>query len=523
MDTQHNHSSPPRKPSLLPAFEPLSSSPGGLPRYGKRKYDELVRDDRKYYPTPVPTSSTGILPSSPERVRTRPSLQRSVSALSERAPLGAVPSLDVPANGEPIHMGRSSNSSHYQLPSNRLISRVHVRATYYAPSEQNPEGEIVVECLGWNGCKVHYQGSVVDLAKGETFSSTKPSSQIMVDVQDTRVMLMWPKRESGSSAPTSPPAPHLESPSKRRTLPQDVLASSPPSMCPKIRSPVSISPNRNVAETFTSTFIASQNSNEDPVEVYEDHDSADEFPREATPTPIARQVPFDDNDTVPAGLEPSASTQSSSLSEPEELSEHDEENDPIVHSFGPFGENLLSKFSSFKSVSSPARPTKPSLETDTKPPILSDTNPLGISLPSSPGLQPFRSFRESPVKNHVINQLAFSRVHSIPLSTIFNNVPSAMKMPSTADAKTPSAEAPMTTYELRALIGKIACVGTISREGKDAAGKPLEDEFYYLPDMDEDTGRKDAVSVGKPPLRNVRKQHKVCSFRDVGGGSADIF
>ncbi|KAF2225044.1 hypothetical protein BDZ85DRAFT_259550 [Elsinoe ampelina] len=503
MDTQDIQSSPPRKPSLLPAFEPLSSSPGGLPRQGKRKYEELVRDDRKYYPTPIPTSSTGILASSsPQRSRTRPGLQRTVSSLTERAPLGAVPSIDVPANGEPIHMGRSSNSSDYQFPSNRLISRVHVRATYHSASEEYPEGKIVVGCLGWNGCKVHYQGSVTDLAKGETFVSSKPLSQIMVDVQDTRVILRWPRGLSANSIPTSPPSHYLESPSKRRSLAHDALASSPPSICHKIRSPVSISPNRNVIHSFAETFHASQEAVDDPVKVYEDNESADDFPRDATPTPLAKSAPFEDDGA--ADLNPAmSSTHSSSLSEPEELSEHDEENDPIVHSFGPFGENLLSKFSSFKSVASPDPAVR-------KPNTITD-NALGIKMPSQPSspiFQPFRTFQESPIRNHVVNQLAFSRVHSIPLTTIFTNVPSEMKIPQADDTNATSKHAPMTTYELRAMLAKIPCVGTISREGKDAAGKPLEDEFYYLPDMDDDSGRRDAVSIGKPPLRNVRKQHK---------------
>ncbi|KAG9970200.1 hypothetical protein KCU78_g23832, partial [Aureobasidium melanogenum] len=80
---------PVRRPSLLPAFEPLSSSPGGLPRALKRKFqeDEDEDDTRKFYPTPVPTSATGILSSSPNR--RVPGLQRtaSYSSLSERAPL----------------------------------------------------------------------------------------------------------------------------------------------------------------------------------------------------------------------------------------------------------------------------------------------------------------------------------------------------------------------------------------------------------------------------------------------------
>lgn len=49
------------------------------------------------------------------------------------------------------------------------------------------------------------------------------------------------------------------------------------------------------------------------------------------------------------------------------------------------------------------------------------------------------------------------------------------------------------------------------REGKDAAGKALESEFYYLPDLDDDEMRRQAVvnDLRKPGLRNCRKQHKV--------------
>lgn len=78
-----------QKPSLLPAFgeDNFSSSPFPRPGSSKRKFEEdspsFARQQLKYYPTPVPTSSTGILNfSSPRHVR--PALQRAVSALSER-------------------------------------------------------------------------------------------------------------------------------------------------------------------------------------------------------------------------------------------------------------------------------------------------------------------------------------------------------------------------------------------------------------------------------------------------------
>jgi hypothetical protein len=53
----------------------------------------------------------------------------------------------------------------------------------------------------------------------------------------------------------------------------------------------------------------------------------------------------------------------------------------------------------------------------------------------------------------------------------------------------------------------------IGREGKDAAGKLLESEFYYVPEMDTDMMRRETVtqSLGKTSIRAARKQHKVCS------------
>jgi len=69
----------------------------------------------------------------------------------------------------------------------------------------------------------------------------------------------------------------------------------------------------------------------------------------------------------------------------------------------------------------------------------------------------------------------------------------------------------LSSDELRRIIEATICVGTIPREGKDAAGKALESEYYYIPEADTDDSRRAAVVDGlrKPSLRNCRKQHKV--------------
>jgi len=388
-------------------------------------------------------------------------------------------------------MGRSSNSSDYQLSANRLISRVHVKATYRGSSQERPDGEVMIECVGWNGCKVHYLGQVADLAKGQTFVTDGKAASIMVDVQDTRALLLWPKKEVADLTRS----PSLEASPIKRNPAADMFASSPPSLFSRLDSPVSPTPAALPANsTFAETFIAGESfSLEDdlPVKVYEDQDSADDLPRDVTPTPVARSSPVVVRQNSPEKVSPEAAPEPNVQSEPGELSEHDEENDPIVISFGPFGDNLLAKFEGLDSTSPDRRRKTPTV------------SPLSArSSPRSAEPIVTRTIRESPIKNHVINQLAFSRVHSIPISQIYTNLPSEMKT-ITDDKKE------LRPDELKMFLDKITCVGEISRNGKDAAGKPLENEFYYIPDFDEDEPRRTAVSIGKPPLRNVRKQHKV--------------
>ena len=495
---EHEQQSEPQT-GLLPAFEPMSSP--RLPRPAKRKHDgSPIPTDRdlKHYPTPVPTSSTGLLPSSPsQRLHTRPGLQRTASTVSERVPLGDVPSLELPLNGDSLLLGRSSNSSQYQLSANRLISRVHVKATYHPPNQHHTKGRVLIECLGWNGMRILCQGSVNDLGKGDTFTSEKPQAEISVGVQDARVLVRWPSlaRKESTSSPTDAVWDANGSPS-RPTPPATPLPSSPPLLQTHLRSPVSPSPRGRIQPTASSTFLGlpgNPPSSPPAVQVYEDHDSADEAKEEPLIQDISEQQALT--------LKPSQST--SSLSSAEDFSDPDEENDPIVHSFGPFGENLLPRMASFRAVSPERR--KDPLRTSVSPrqPKQSESS-SDATLGRMKG-KSMRSQDLSPLRNHVINQLAFSRLHSLPLSSIEQNLPLSLKPKCTSSEDFSSRE------ELRMLLDDIPCVGEIAREGKDAAGKALENEYYYVPEMDADEGRRNAVegSLGKPGLRAVRKQHKV--------------
>lgn len=495
---------PAPKPCLLPAFgdeTTFSSSPFPRPS-SKRKFDDdsptFPKQVLKYFPTPVPsvpTSST-ILPSSSPR-NGPPVMQRTVSALSERTPLGAVPTVDLPFDGEVVRMGRSSNTSDYQLSTNRLISRVHVQAAYHAPSATYSQGYIEVECLGWNGAKIHCRGCVFELSKGDTYMSENPETEIMLDVQDTRVMIAWP----------AIPAPKLSWDSEEEDMPtptrrrvKEAFDSSPP-VVP--RSPVSQSPIRQ------PVFAGLGHAQSGPVYVFEDADASEEVPRAESPGSAEQTFIRPANPRFGSSQElDSHDVKSSMLSSfgEDDFSDGDEENDPVVHSFGPFGQNILNGLASF-STATPTQSNTPRL----RAPLLSPS-------PRRPSAEPLR-FKESPIKNHVINQLAFSRIHSQPLSAIHSNLPVELKacVPKTADNKSSEgseASTPvpqLSRQDLKKILDETSCVGEIPRAGKDAAGQPLENEFYYVPEMDPNQIRRETITAGtrSTGLRSVRKTHKV--------------
>ncbi|OIW28774.1 hypothetical protein CONLIGDRAFT_391142 [Coniochaeta ligniaria NRRL 30616] len=495
-------------PSLLPAFEPLSSSPG-LPRPAKR---QALSNAYTKYPTPVPTSSTGILSSSPPRVGpSRPAIQRTLSSVSERAPLSALPSVELDPNGETILMGRSSNSSHFQLSANRLISRVHVKARYVSAATPLEANKVEIVCNGWNGLKLHCQGRTWDLGKGDTFTSETEGAELMIDVQDARVLVQWPK-DKGDQADRGnlTDSSWDDSPRSVRGEDRAALHGSPLRRTARIESPESPTP-ANVSSGSLRGLLPDTSDQGSAVQIYEDEADEPELPK-LTGVDVGASMAMTEVNSF-----------SSDLSDPLSDAENDpdEENDPIVHSFGPFGANLNSRLASI-TAASPKRPRVFRGVAAEESPLSSGASTAALqpskpnSLHTSPKAPSRQQLAEAAaeaaeaalaaslanvdiptVTNHVINQLAFSRLSSNPLTGILNNLPAEERKDLTKDG-------------LRSIIEKTPCVGIIPRQGKDAAGKPLESEYYYIPEMDADENRRLAVTDGlrKPSLRNCRKQHK---------------
>ena len=484
-------------PSLLPAFEPLSSSPG-FPRPSKRRAQESPSErEASYqkYPTPIPTSTTGILSSSPPAVQARPTragIHRTQSSISERAPLSALPNVTLPENGETLLMGRSSNSSHYQLSANRLISRVHVKARYIAATVPLEPNKVEVICSGWNGIKLHCQGRTWELAKGDSFTSETEYAEIMLDVQDARVLIAWPDRDRKESIGAKSEASwdgdnSLRARASAVSALGQVIQSSPLRRGERIESPVSPTPVGPSNSQISLSNLFSDDV-EPVVKVYEDeHVSENE-------QEIAQGASMISTEAASSFATAPLESQSSELSEPDEDQDPDEENDPIVHSFGPFGANISSRMASFTTGSPEIRRGRTIRDPTASPATRSSSEATNQA-------------EASNIVNHVVNQLAFSRLSSTPISVILNQLPESLKNSSPTHAENRG----LTKTDLQKFLNATACIGEIHREGKDAAGKALESEYYYIPDEDTDANRRAAVVDGlrKPSLRNCRKQHKV--------------
>jgi hypothetical protein len=558
---------------LLPPLELLSSSPGlpGLPNVPSRRQSRPASahktasgasntdaDDYLKYPTPVPTSSTGILSSSPPRVHAHPPPRRALSIVSERAPLSAVPSVELNENGDTLRMGRSSNSSDYQLSANRLISRVHVKARYVPATVPLQPNKIEIECNGWNGLKLHCQGMTHDMQKGDVLSFETEGVEIMLNVQDARVLVHWPKRDARDGLADlgwedSPPrsvrngASHLGggSPHIGSGPGLGLLQSSPLHRTARIRSPESPTPAHASLQKVMSDDVPSNSQHssilsdlpsisdrEKSVEIYEDEDAGDQGLSAKARLPVDQSFTSDINNSFSSDL-------SDASSDGEDENYPNEENDPIVHSFGPFGDNLNSRMAmtSFQ-VDSPKRRRLESggfasprvhgvsrmrTSIDASNQSLSDKSastsreasighkashtPAPDSNKHEPSAQAQNEKEVQPdvshldvatITNHVVNQLAFSRLSSTPLSTIMANLPAEEKRE-------------LHRHHLKFIVETATCIGTIEREGKDADGKPLESQYYYIPEKDDDEHRRAAVVDGlrKPTLRNCRKHHVV--------------
>lgn len=410
---------------------------------------------------------------------------------------------------------------------------MHVKAQYLTTTSQP---KIEIHCIGWNGVKIHCQGHAWELIKGDVFTSETEDAEIMLDIQDSRVVLAWPTRtrraRSNSTSTISTPTRTRVSRSPSVGWADDNDENLDPrgnngrpgrrlfnvSTEKRNRSP----PRRGLGNS--SMFHSDPQMTDTFLEIYEDEPVADfddedpdvlvslekeEISEAAMKMILAPGDDTDDDEELNQLLledeeneddEDGDEDEGEDEGEGEEKDEENEEN----------GKNDTDTLALALSLA--LEPTLPPMA------IFSTAEPLCTPrayLTScaacstsvfSPPIHPSHSTSISPNKdttfrNHIVNQLAFSRLSSTPLSVLFSNIPSFLG-------------ASITKERLIQTLGSIDCIGEIKRQGKDAAGKYLQSEYYYIPDNDTDVGRRTAVveGMGRVGLRSCRKSHKVSLF-----------
>jgi hypothetical protein len=356
---------------------------------------------------------------------------------------------------------------------------------------------VEIVCCGWNGAKIHCKGKTHKLDKSDTFTTSIETAEIMLDVQDARILVQWPFHERAASdlgeSDSSWDETFPTTPSRRRAHQLSPLPANVPRLFPP-ESPTPAGPSDQSFKSFLT-----ERSEKSEIQIYEDQSS----PKQSQPSPVKAEKP---QASIMAASRPGdvGVSQLSELSELEDSDQDpDEENDPIVHSFGPFGANISARMASFTAGASPLQARGRFSQ--------EQLSPIASASPQKRPSSESASIADTDLMiNHVVNQLAFSRLSSTPISVILNNLPASLKVmsgPNWAENRT------LTKEDLRKLLIVTSCIGEIHREGKDAAGKPLESEYYYIPEQDQDVQRRAAVVDGlrKPSLRNCRKQHKVRS------------
>lgn len=372
--------------------------------------------------------------------------------------------------------------------------------------------------MGWNGVKIHCQGHAWELPKGYIFTSETENAEIMLDVQDSRVVLAWPTRtrrarsDSTSTISTPTRTRVTRSPSVGWVDDNDENVDPRGNNGCTGRRLFNISTEKRSRSSSRRGLGNSSMFRSDPqmtdtfLEIYEDEPVADfndpetlvtlereEISHAAMKMLLAPSDDTDDDEINQLLLE----DQGDEGNDEEEDDDGDEDGEKEKDDTGAVTLNFdpepilppMAVFSTAGPLCTPGTPPTSCTACATSPPI-----PSSRSASISPN-------KDTTFRNHIANQLAFSRLSSTPLSILFSNIPPFLRVS-------------ITMERLVQTLGSIDFIGEIKRQGKDAAGKPLETEYYYIPDNDTDIGRRAAVveGMGRVGLRSCRKSHKVGLF-----------
>lgn len=405
-------------------------------------------------------------------------------------------------------IGRSSQSCDYHIPrAGKGVSRVHVQVSH-------TPANMTIKCLGYNGFGmiVPYLCEVVRLKEQSNFFELKPTKKpirlanvlksvrldhshtefhvsrgetvclprlpnVLVQISD-KVLLINP--ESYDEEVTDDEAPQL--------IPQTKpAAEQKPEQKPEQKEPKNLGLPRKLEQPKEQPKLEQKPEQEQQVQK-EQHV---EF---ATPKGTVRPVP----------LTPHKTEHKITLEEPTPIRNHD---DPRKKKMKKAATPPVLKEKSLN-VPPPAKKRAVSEEPESHKKRQKQKEPVKEE-PAEPK-EPARDAdgkliidptciqhitNVTEILNILVNHLAFSRLLLTP--ALYLNTISAVV-------------AKLTLEELRAVLHQVSCIGVIYRLGKDAAGKPLEEEYYYVPEKDGDSERTKLVSSvkGSGGLRSCRRVHK---------------
>lgn len=510
-------------------------------------------DGRGRYPTPNPSSTTGRS-SSPIRIeevadtfttRPKPSVSfelpkvnRDFNVLDPSVKVLRIPLISTRSQ---LIIGRSSKSSDIQLNgTDKTISRSHIKLLY-------TKDTITLTCLGYNGfamripkpCQVTASetdsGKFIITEAAESLNNTNKStrldndhtefvvnrkesvqlpriSNIMVEIRD-HVMLINPLDADEEMTDDETPV-----------LIKGKLEVEPKTETSKVEpKPVKISPP--AAEKGSEVETESK-------KIVQQSTPLKAIPKPSPFSPRAKNA-FNitvEEPTPTRGVRVNEANEGDAKEKIRAILQQSELLSKSKASFEVFEDSTARKASTPPPNSLPNRPStpsndKPSSAYRSSTPLNDKSSSLNIHTPppkrkasseEPPQLKSMKTTKKKKqeqkqvefdqsciegienileINNILVNHLAFSRLSSTPAS--FLNTISAVV-------------SELTIEQLRVILNNITCIGVIYREGKDAAGKPLEEEYYYIPERDDDSERPKLVSAikGHGGLRSCRRTHK---------------
>lgn len=489
--------------SLLPAFEPMCAKDEPLKIHEDPPSSPIAPLSRVhpsmnvFYPTPAPSSSLGNTFSSPgpyyppNSAHDKPAPGAfEVRRFDIRSPLSTVTLVRVPKSGRSITIGRSSKRCDVTVDkSNRKVSRAHLRVRYDQQADL-----VVIDCLGDNGIIVHvpeYKEPLIPSGEQAVISQTEyPVIKkqtilieyvpgISVDVVGERALLEL--AETPLSEDTEDEQPRRVDAFNELKQESAEVSNEPPlskETARIVEEPVSaVEESRPALDEVTNntmTGVAMERSDTVSPSLKEkniSHQRTQSLPVAESPgspklkvaNPVEKESTTADKQPAGGSIEQSAKPTPVKKRKLDMVSEDRKEN--IQHP-----------------VKQKSRLSAPHPE-----------QPLRSETPEQDAAMTHEDI--SQIKHLATNQLAFSRLSSTPLSII---------------QKTNPILGNVSKHQLREALEQVACLGVIHRQGTDASGIPLEEEYYYIPEQDDDVHRRAMVeqSRGHGGLRACRKTHK---------------